>query len=316
MFENIEFKGLDAIKYSNDFIELIIIPDYGGKLASIKSKLSNREFLFQSKEDKLKIPSYASSFSDYDSSGFDEVFPTIDACPYPDGLNKNKLVPDHGEVWAMPWNFKIEENTIKLWVESKNFSYILEKQIKLEGNCVNFTYTLKNLSKNDNFKFIWTPHALLNGNESTKIVIPKYLDTIISVEHSSQHLGSWGSIHSYPLTKSLKTNKLIDLSRLEDKSANNCEKFYFLNKLKENDYCGVDYTDTKEKLLYKYDVDKVPYLGVWKTHGAYRGDYNFALEPCTGVYDDLYLASKIKKVPIIEAGASYNWDFTMEIINY
>lgn len=316
MIENVNFKGLDALKYSNLNIELIIIPSYGGKLASIKNKLTNREFLFQSKNNILKIPKYASNFSEYDSSGFDEVFPTIDACPYPDGSNKNKNVPDHGELWTLPWSYEIKNNSIKLQVKSPNFSYILEKEVSLDESSIKLNYNLKNLSKVDNFKFIWTPHALLNGNESTKIIIPKYLNQIISVEHSSQHLGSWGSIHSYPLTKSLKTNKLIDLSRLEDKKANNCEKFYFLDKLKENDYCGVDYTDTKEKLLYKYDVKKIPYLGVWKTHGGYRGDYNFALEPCTGIYDDLYLASKIKKVSSVEADSSYNWDFTMEIINY
>jgi galactose mutarotase-like enzyme len=312
MIENISFKKLDAIKYSNEFVEIVIIPSYGGKMASIKSKESLKEFLFQASEDELRIPEYGADFSKYDSSGFDEVFPSIDICPYPDGPHKNIEVPDHGEVWAMPWIIDISEEFVKLSVTSKNFDYKLEKIIKLNKNKIKINYKVTNLG-NHPFKFIWTPHALLNCNENTRIIVPKRLDTIINVEKSSEHLGQWGEIHSYPLTLSKKDGKIVDMSRVEGIEANNCEKFYFTEKLEENECCGIEYEDTLDKIIYRYDTDKIPYLGIWKTQGGYRGDYNIALEPCTGVYDNLYIGDKIGKVPVIEGKEEYNWNFEIEI---
>lgn len=40
----------------------------------------------------------------------------------------------------------------------------------------------------------------------------------------------------------------------------------------------------------KYDARKLPYLGVWITAGGFRGDYNCALEPSSGYYDDIRTA--------------------------
>ena len=73
------------------------------------------------------------------------------------------------------------------------------------------------------------------------------------------------------------------------------------------------HTDNGDTLTYRYDADKVPYLGVWKTQGGYRGDYNIALEPCTGVYDDLYVAHKIRRAAVCAPKNKYEWNFTMTV---
>ena len=40
---------------------------------------------------------------DYDASGFDECFPTIGACAYPEAPWQGVIAPDHGELWTLPW---------------------------------------------------------------------------------------------------------------------------------------------------------------------------------------------------------------------
>ncbi len=51
-------------------------------------------------------------------------------------------------------------------------------------------------------------------------------------------------------------------------------------------------------MTYKlgWDKDKLPYLGFWITDGGFRGDYNCALEPSTGYYDSIDIATKNGKV--------------------
>ena len=306
------YKGLEAYILENDSLRLTLLPQYGCKLASLVAQKTGREFLFQSSLEKLSIPPYGAAFSDYDSSGFDEVFPSIDACPYPCGPWEGTKIPDHGEVWALPWEvtFTQGENRIQSVVRSSKFPYVLTRVATLQNNEVLFAYTVENTSDAE-FEFIWTPHCLLACSPATRLLIPPELNQVMTVEHSTQHLGPWGTLHTYPLTNSVQGHK-IDLSKTEPVSAHNCEKFYFTSPNTAG-WCGIEHTDTHEQLIYTYSAQEVPYLGVWKTQGGYRGDYNIALEPCTGIYDDLYVAHKIRRAAKIAPRATRAWNLKMTV---
>ncbi len=310
--QNTQYKGLKAQVLENDFLRLTFLPDYACKLASLVSKKTGREFLFQSAQPVLQIPPYGAPFCAYDSSGFDEVFPSIDACPYPCGEHKNVPVPDHGEVWTMQWHsaFSPDGKSVKSVVKSERFSYILSRTVTLKDNEILFEYAAENPS-DEPFKFIWAAHCLLACSPATRLLIPDNLTEVITVEHSTQRLGPWGTRHRYPLTVDV-TGRPLDLAATEPASAKNCEKFYFTSPNTAG-WCGVEHTDTGEKLIYQYPADKVPFLAVWKTQGGYRGDYNLALEPCTGEYDDLYVADKIRRAAVIAPHETYAWTLKMTV---
>ena len=306
------YKGLDAWTLENDALRLTFLPGYACKMASLINKKTGREWLFQSNNDTLRVPEYGASFAEYDSSGFDEIFPSIDACPYPDGSWHGMPIPDHGEVWAMPWEsiHSPDDLAAKAIVQSQTLPYVFSKNIMLRNNEVLFEYRVENTSDED-FKFIWTPHCLLACSPATRLLIPENLTEVMTVEHSSKRLGPWGTRHAYPQTTDVHGLKM-DLAATEPRTVRNCEKFYFTQPNTAG-WCGIEHTDTGEKLIYTYDADKVPYLGVWKTQGGYRGDYNLALEPCTGVYDDLYVASKIRRVAVVGPKSTYEWTFKMTV---
>lgn len=300
------YKGLKALILSTEKIEGIVLPEYGGKLASLKSLKTGREFLFQSDSSELKLPTYGAAFSDFDSSGFDEMFPSIDATFYPSGKLRGAVIPDHGEVWAMPWDTKpVNDATISLKVTGRCLPYQLSKKVIFDENTITIDYELFNMN-DEPLAFIWAAHALLNCDQKkSKIITPSNLTRVMNVERKSQHLGQWGEVYDYPVAKDIYGEK-VDLSRFEAAESGNCEKFYFTDNLTDG-WCGVEYSDPKEKLIYEFPVNDVPYLGVWKTHGAYKGHYNFALEPCTGAYDDLYLAEKINRASHVAPGEIYTW---------
>ncbi|MFC0523618.1 DUF5107 domain-containing protein [Pontibacillus salicampi] len=308
MIRNEQFKGIQAYVLENEYLRCTFLPEYGGKLASYYDKQAAYEWLFQSKGEALTVPPYGAAFPEYDSSGFDEMFPGIDRGPHP---NDWKEIPDHGEVWTLPWHVETVGETLYMEVSSPVFPYSLRKKVSLEENSLTFSYEAVNLGKKA-FPFIWTPHALLNSTEASKIRVPSGMDQVMSVDAASLHLGEWGTHHSYPITTSLQTGEEHDLSLVAQREDQTIEKFYFVNTLQEG-WCGVEQTDIQRQLIYRFPLEKVPYLGVWKTNGGYRGDYNFALEPCTGVYDDVYVAEKINKVSYIPVNGSYTWTFSMEV---
>lgn len=305
------YKGLPALKLENEHLLLLFLPDYACKMVSLVKKDTGREFLFQSAQNTLRVPPYGAAFSAYDSSGFDEVLPSIDACPYPAGLHAGTPVPDHGEVWALPWQHSLSaDGTLTAWTQSPVLPYRFTRRLALHGPEVCLHYTVENLS-NEPFAFIWTPHCLLQCTPATVLVLPENLTQVMTVEHSSRTLGPWGTRHPYPHTVSV-TGEALDLSRTKPAEDRSCEKFYFTQKNTAG-WCAIRHTDNGDTLTYRYDADQVPYLGIWKTQGGYRGDYNLALEPCTGEWDDLYVAHKIRRAALCAPNRCYEWDFTMAL---
>lgn len=301
-----KINGINFNILENNKIKIKILPDYGGKILSIINKESNREILFQNLE-LLKTPTYGSVFSEYDSSGFDECFPSIDKGIYPEGSRKGLKIPDHGEVWAMPWKIEINDNKVYLEVTSKKFQYTLKKTINLINNKIKIDYKLINFGSDD-LAYIWTPHILFNCDENTKIVVPNHLNKIISLESSSTHL-EYMKEYSYPYTLD-KNNEIFDLSMVEKLNKNNCEKFYFLEK---TPWSKIINLKTNESVTIKVPIEKVPYLGVWRTQGGYRGDYNIALEPCTGIYDSIEDGIKRNKIERVEKNMTNTWWLELEI---
>lgn len=306
------YKGLRAFRLENERISLVFLPDYACKIISLVKKDTGREFLFQCAAPQLTPPPYAAAFSAYDSSGFDEVFPSIDACPYPDGPFKNTPVPDHGEVWTLPWHHTPhpDGNGFTAWTRSPALPYKFTRDLTLNGGEIRLHYTVQNASEAP-FEFIWTPHCLLNCSPATVLMLPEDLNEIMTVEHSSQTLGPWGTRHRYPLTADTN-GRPVNLAATQPPSAKSCEKFYFTRPNRAG-WCAVKHTDNGDTLTYRYDAEKIPYLAVWKTQGGYRGDYNIALEPCTGEWDDLYVAHKIRRTAVCRPHSTCEWDFTMQI---
>ncbi|MEI6856181.1 DUF5107 domain-containing protein [Psychrilyobacter sp.] len=304
-----EINGINGIHFKileNHRIKIKILPDYGGKIISIINKENKSEILFQNFK-ILKTPTYGSIFSEYDSSGFDECFPSIDECIYPEGNRKGLKIPDHGEVWTMPWKVEIKGKKAYLEVTSEKFQYTLKKTINLVDNKIKIDYQVINFGSDD-LAYIWAPHMLLNCDENTKIVVPNHLDKVISLESSSTHL-EYMKEYNYPYTID-KNNEIFDLSMVEKLDKNNCEKFYFLE---QTSWSKIINLKTNESVIVRVPVDKVPYLGVWRTQGGYRGDYNIALEPCTGIYDSVEDGIKRNKIQRVKKKTSNTWWLELEL---
>lgn len=79
---------------------------------------------------------------------------------------------------------------------------------------------------------------------------------------------------------------------------------------------GLDYTDEKIKYTINYDPQINPYLGVWITKGGFKGEYNCALEPSNGFYDDLSRAYYNNKLSSLNSLEEREWTIFIEIKEY
>src|SRR5579862_4893411 len=108
---------------------MVILPEIGGKIASLRSEESGTEFLWQDDTRPYRPILYGDDFGNYDASGFDECFPTIGECRYPEFPWEGVTAPDHGELWCTPWRYDLKDEAVRLYAHGVRFPYLFEKRI-------------------------------------------------------------------------------------------------------------------------------------------------------------------------------------------
>ena len=296
------FKGLDALKIENDILCVTISPELGGKIASVVHKDKNFEFYFQHKKEVFLKPELNSNFAEFDASGFDDCFPTVDACSV--RLNGKVIqYPDHGEIWSKVMSYEISDDTLILRCSSAILPYTYEKQVSLSGDTLSLNYKIIN-NGDESFPCIWTMHGLLNCEEDMEIYLPRGTESVLSVQ-DSKVFGESGALLSYPDAVT-PDGALYHLNRVKPVTAGKTEKFYVNGEITAGQ-CGVYYPSEDLHCRIFFGTDKLPYLGLWITEGGFRGDYNLALEPSTGFYDSIDIAERNGKGGRLNPGDELNF---------
>src|SRR5262249_31113709 len=142
----------------NDVLHVVVLPELGAKLASLLDKRTNHEWLLSLGARPVKPVAYGATFTRQDMSGWDEMFPTIDACPYPaPGPYQGQPLPDHGEVWSLPWHGDTASDRLSLSVQGKVIPYTLSRTMTLAENQVILSYSLSNPTA-DELIWLWATH--------------------------------------------------------------------------------------------------------------------------------------------------------------
>lgn len=295
------YKDAKCMAMESERLLIKIIPESGSKIQSIYDKRLKKEYFVQNPSPNYIRSSYDSNFEESDMSGFDEVFPSIERCFYPSGPWKGTGVPDHGEVWALPWSCKIDKEAVFMAVNGVRFPYRLEKRVEfLQDNIIRISYKVINPSNFD-ISFAWAPHTLFNCEDGTEIVLPKSVKRVFSTCSIDNKLGKFGFMHSWPVTD--VNGQEYDIAKAYPEYPA-CEKYYAMGKMEEG-WCALHHTVTGDTVGLSYPVDRVPYLGIWE--GTINGSHVTALEPCTGDLDFLDTAIQWNRVCTVKACSEYGW---------
>jgi len=304
------FKGTPSIVLENELLKVVVLPSIGGKIASIFNKEKDFELLFQNKNAEYKQAKLNDNFAEFDASGFDDAFPTIDKSEV-DYCGKKIIYPDHGEVWSSSLDYKISDNQVELFLLSSILPYIYRKTISIDNESLNIQYHIENTGT-ELFPCIWAMHCLVNCEESMELTFPKGTNEILNV-HDSINLGKKDSLHEYPVAKNLSSGD-YPLNKVQRKSANKTEKYYVNDMVAEGN-CSICYPEHHILYSVNFDKAKMPYLGFWVTEGGFRGDYNCAFEPTNGFYDDIETAKSHKKLFYLSPDKPLDFTISLSLKN-
>jgi galactose mutarotase-like enzyme len=264
--ERIAWRGADARRLSSKELSVVVVPSHGAKIASLIHIPSGRQWLAQP-DDDLPIPVYGASFVDAAMCGWDEMLPTIDACRSPD---TGARLPDHGEVWALPWRIEHEgPNELTTSVDGVALDYRLRRTLTVQGPTLRLQYEL---STSATLSLLWAAHPQFTCLPGTTLHVAA--SEGLEVQPGPVRRVAWANLTVTDLPRG--TSRKLYVAPAER---------VLTGELRDPDGTS---------LFLTWDV---PYLGVWLDHARYAREPVIALEPSTGFYDELERASSVSRVP-------------------
>jgi galactose mutarotase-like enzyme len=271
----------EILSLADDQLEVAILPAHGGKLIRLVDRRTGRDWLWTNPYLTRKPLDVAASFvRDHDTGGFDECFPAVSEGPYPASPWQDRRIPDHGELWAVPWDAMRTEDGWMMVARTTRFPVRFERRIGLEAGTLRLDYRAFNPTEHP-FPFIWSAHPLFALEEGMRILLP---DGHPLEVFGSDRLGDRHTPVRWPNAAGL------DLSRVS--RAGWSAKL--AGPAPERGWVGLTHQD--RTLCLSYDPAQVTDLGLWLNMGGWcpipgKAPYfNLGLEPCIGWGDDLAYA--------------------------
>ncbi|MGC2298426.1 MAG: aldose epimerase [Acidobacteriaceae bacterium] len=297
-----------AVSLENDRLTLKLIPIEGGRIASLRSRLTGLEFLTQStRTGPLPQPSLDALFQQGPSAGIEECLPTVGP-----GTAQGGFVPDHGDFWQIPWKV-LACTDGHLCVSADGFSRSLRftKDLVLHDSTLLVRYRVENIGASPQ-SFLYACHPLFAVCGGDRILLPREVRELMLNYSRNGRIGARGSIVPWPVTASG-----IRLDVTEGPLAGTAEMFYTA-RLHEG-LCGVWRRATGEVLEVSFDTARLPYLGLWICYGGWpdQGDgprqYAVALEPTTSACNTLAEAQQNGSAVELGIGHIAEWQIRFEI---
>jgi len=277
-------QGFEVYVLQNESLEISLIPELGAKIISLVNRRSGREWMSCPAGGlKLFRNRPGDDFASSTLVGWDECLPTIAPC-----IHNGRALPDHGEVWSMPWAIDqeaINQCRLKTSVALVVSPFRFERCIVLRGNEIHLHYRLENLG-NEPERFLWAMHPL----------VPIYPgDTLELTAESRDLLGtpSWLST--------------LDIGAMEPA----CVKTYAGPVLEGR--AAIKNLQSGDRMRFLWDTKLNNTLGVWLTRGGWNGHHHQALEPSNGWPDALTDASARNTCGLIQPYAQLDWQVIIEI---
>jgi len=277
-------QGFDVFGLRNEAVELALVPELGAKVILLRNLVTGYEWMWHPPTGmKLFRNQLGDDFAASTMTGWDECLPTIAPCDW-----KGRKLPDHGEVWSVPWKIDLEafgrgvlKTSVKLAVSPFHF----ERSIALHGNEIRLDYQLENLS-NEPEEFLWAMHPLLPVNDHIQLDLTEETENLLAGEQ-------W--------IDGLKFNT--------DKPS--CVKTYAV-PLREGRGSVMNIA-ARDRLQFEWDTDRNNTLGLWLTRGGWNGYHHVALEPANGAADALTDAVKAGQGGLLAPQEKRSWQVKLRV---
>jgi galactose mutarotase-like enzyme len=314
--EPVDWQGWPAFALRDEAVEVVVVPERGAKLVSLRGLPTGRQWLWQDATRPVRPALLGDDYATHDISGFDECFPTIGACRYP---GEGPQLADHGELWSRPWRV---ESTLESTVDAVTTAvdgvalpYTFHRTVSLPApGTVRLDYRIRNHGRTG-FAWLWSAHPLLAAEPGMRVELPGEpsltkefgLSNRIGPDDDTGLRGHL-SRHVWPYVRGAD-GRLNDLRRLDFPQPPVTDKV--VARVLDEGWAALAVPASGERLTIRFDPVTLPFLGVCVNLGAWPATGEpgrwVAIEPSTGSTDRLDEAHARGECGWLEPGATRSW---------
>lgn len=271
---------------TNAAMQVTYMPQLGGKISQITDKRSGRNWLwrhprmpYQFNDPQVDYVTHA------DSGGWDECFPTVGRCRYPNAPWQGVALADHGELWSQEPESHLTQTAdgVRIYTQWRGMAlpYTFARTIHIGADAaMTMEYQVHNTGAAP-LQWIWCAHPLF------AIAPGMALETPVGTRFF-RLAGDTQLVVEEPHAIQATPTQQLNLTHLPLINAGYGVKLY-----SETLPQGVVSLQAHDGAIdMTWDVAQVPQLAIWCNAGAWSADggqpyYNMGIEPAIGVYDRL-----------------------------
>lgn len=277
--------GFEAFGLCSREVEVVVVPELGAKVISLRNRLTGREWMYHPHSGRgLFRNQPGDDFSRSLIAGWDECLPTIAPCKW-----NGRMLPDHGEVWSLPWKLDAAAWCLKRITTSVELPLVpfrFTRSVEVQAGLITVDYRLTNLS-GESQRFLWAMHPLLALQPGDQLELPEEARLLLEQKPWIPSLDFGGS-----------TAK--------------CAKA-FAGPLGEG-RAGVFNPVSGDRITFEWDTQVCHTLGIWLTRGGWNGHHHLALEPANGASDSLAeAASQRQRCGLVSPFGESRWSVKIRI---
>jgi galactose mutarotase-like enzyme len=280
-------------------LRVVVDPMRGCKITSLVRLPSDREWLLQSDRPAVESLQHGSIFTDSPMCGWDEMFPTVDACTYLRVSLAGTSLPDHGEVWSRAW--EIEELTptsIRCSIRVLSLPYHFQRELKLDGSAMSLQYRLATDGP-ESLVVLWAPHPQFTVNPGTLLSLPADTGTLDTKLEGASRMTRFLAVPAagFDCTQVVPKGAGMMLYAPPDVLVDSAR------------LCDPD----GSWLQMSWDAEQVLCFAVWMDNSLYAPTPIVCPEPMSGYYDSLRRAYESGRVLEVEAAEPAVWTLNVSV---
>jgi len=292
--------GFAAYGLRTDHLELLVIPELGASIVSLRSMRTEREWMWM-RPDRAGLYTnlFGDAFEQSPLAGAVECIPTIAACTV-----SGRVMPDHGEAWSLAWNLDepaFSQGTISTSVRLPVSGLELSRRIRLDGPVARLEYGVFNPST-QTVPYLWAFHPLLAVDGGDRIEVPASITQVRVTDSQGYAIPAPQGLWNWPEALPGVRLDAIDPNRFSHSFA----KLFADYSTCEHGCAAL--CRGAERLEFRFDTKEISCVGLWITQGGWHGFTHVAIEPTTHASDSLDDARRL-----LAPMESHSWRFDLAL---
>jgi len=302
------------VRLQSPELSVDVLPDNGGRVASIRCRQSETEFLLGGSSYKVKAEFSSDVPFEYsDRAGMDECLPTVSLSS---GQSGAVNAPDHGDLWRHAWRIlERSDSCVKLTTKCFSLPLSFTRKLSVRASQLRFEYNIRNLAQTP-IPFLYACHPLFAVEPGDRLILPYLVQCLYLHYSSGNRIGSAGELIAWPFAGIY--DQQISLDTVGKKSDKTAEMLYAINL--SRGICAIYRSQRHQAVVIRFNTKRLPHLGLWLCNGGWpdnpgiQKQYAVALEPTVAPYGSLSAAVAARSAPILKPRRHFNFSISMEIL--